>query len=665
MELLLLGFQVAATFTLLWGAVLAVGFGIPQARVALPAAPWIVLTVLFAVETMVGLGALRGVATLMMLLSTVLVWLSAQARWPAAPPVWLAAWRAEFHPRRLGAIALPFAVAFVYALAWRHRSPDLNDWIEKIPDLVQVAGHATGAGVPSADAWLAPYANNTYYSFQHYGAAVLGRMLNLSPGLATNLGFCVLVGCIGAGFASALAAMGATRRSGTILWLALLIGGSGTTLLAPWLIEGDRPWERIFLFGTVPMTVAPIGTALQAYAAAFPRLSLPYEPLAYSILLGDFHSPLASYALLGLTIAAGAAWRASGQRRYALLVGASLTWTALANVWALPLHGLAVCAWIEWDRAARRTLIWTVAVGAAVVWLLAWGFLAQFTREVARLSVRFAWVPSVEGTPPLFFVILLGPTLLLLLAGVLSGDAVARKVSVLGAVSLALVELVFVDDSYAGGDNRFNTVLKAWPWIASAALLLVSPRLISGPARRWPRIAALVACLLPCTYARDLWIHWQGSGSNSSGHLEGHAFLTARREYQIMLARLRVEPRGVVVLDPRPQGEPSLVSLPLHAGHRMWLGWDGYSSLWRGFPEDVPHRRRRLEAVFDGQDPTAGTWMAAEGIDYILFLRPQETMERWESLDRVLRGHYIWCEIFREGDRPVGFWRRDRRARAW
>lgn len=662
MELILLGFQVVAILTLLWGAVLLVGFGIRDPRVALPAAPWVLLTAVFAVETVVGLGSLRGVATLALGASLALVWLSAHPDWPASPPAWLAEWRAAFHPRRLGGVALPFVVAFAYALAWRHRSPDLTDWIEKIPDLALVAGHAAGAGVPGVDAWLAPYPNSTYYSFQHYGAAVMGRLLSLSPGLATNLGFCVMVGCIGAGFAGALRTLGATRRATVVIWLSLLIGGSGVTLLAPWLIEGERPWERIFLFGTVPMTVAPLGTALQAYAAAFPRLSLPYEPLAYSILLGDFHAPLASYALLGLAIASGAAWRASGQRRYAALVGASVTWTVLANAWALPLHALAIAAWIIGERESWRPLLGSVAAGAAAVWLLAWGFLSAFSLEAARQALGFAWVPAAEGTPPLFFLILLGPTLLLLTAGALSGDRTTRTVSVLGASALVLVELFFVDDSYGGSDNRFNTVLKAWPWIASATLLLAAPRLLAPTARRGPKIAALVACLLPCAYARDLWIHWRDARSPSSGRLEGHAFLTARRENQIMLDRLRVEPRGLVAQDPRADGQPSLVSLPLHAGHGMWLGWDGYSSLWRGFPEDVPHRRRRLEAVFDGQDAAAGRWMAAEGIDYVLFYRESETKERWDAMDRSLRPHYLWCEIYREGDRPVGFWRRHDRA---
>jgi hypothetical protein len=50
--------------------------------------------------------------------------------------------------------------------------------------------------------------------------------------------------------------------------------------------------------------------------------------------------------------------------------------------------------------------------------------------------------------------------------------------------------------------------------------------------------------------------------------------------------------------------------------------------------------------------------MAAEGIDYVLFFRPADSAERWSLLDRALRGHYTWYEVFQEGDRPVGFWRR-------
>lgn len=658
MLLLLLAFQVAAILTLLWGAVLACGFVLPRVGVATVAAPWCVVTVFFAVETVVGLGSLRGLTTLALVLAAALIWLSGRSHWPSSSPAWVSAWRAEFGPRQVVRVAWPFAVAFFYALAWRYRSPDLTDWIEKIPDLAQVVGHAAGEGVPGFDAWYGPFRNSNYYAFQHYGAALLGRMLVMSPGLASNLGFCVMVGCIGAAFAGALAASGATRRVRVVIWVALLIGGSGVTLLAPWLIEGQRPWERIFLFGSVPMTVAPLGTWLESYAASFPRLSLPFEPLAYSILLGDFHAPLGSYALLGLAITAGAAWRESGQVRYAGLVGASITWTVLANPWALPLHGLAVCAWIVWERGAWKSLLPAVAVGGAVVWLAAWGFLAEFTVDAARHSLRFAWVPSVERTPPLFLLILLGPTLLLLLSGAVSGDRTARWLAVLGAGALLLLEGVYVDDSYTGSDNRFNTVLKAWPWVASALLLLLAPRLLSGSMRRGPRILAIVACVLPCAYAKDLWISWRDAGSPSSGRLEGHAFLTSRRENRILLDRLRQEPCGVVVQDPRADGEPALISLPLHAGHRMWLGWDGYASLWRGFPEDVPHRRRRLEAAFDGRDPAAGAWMAAEGIDYVLFFRPPDSAERWSLLDRALRGHYTWYEVFQEGDRPVGFWRR-------
>jgi hypothetical protein len=60
---LLLAFQIAAILTLRWGAVPACGFVLPRVGVATVAAPWCGVTVLFAVETVVGLGSLRGLTT--------------------------------------------------------------------------------------------------------------------------------------------------------------------------------------------------------------------------------------------------------------------------------------------------------------------------------------------------------------------------------------------------------------------------------------------------------------------------------------------------------------------------------------------------------------------------------------------------------------------------
>ena len=44
----------------------------------------------------------------------------------------------------------------------------------------------TGATIPVPDAWFFPYLSTQYYSFQHYGAALMGRVLLLPPGRPTT-----------------------------------------------------------------------------------------------------------------------------------------------------------------------------------------------------------------------------------------------------------------------------------------------------------------------------------------------------------------------------------------------------------------------------------------------------------------------------------------------
>ena len=49
-----------------------------------------------------------------------------------------------------------------------------------------------GEKVPPIDSWMPPYDSGTYYSFQHYGASVLGRLFSVDIGTAYNLSFALL-----------------------------------------------------------------------------------------------------------------------------------------------------------------------------------------------------------------------------------------------------------------------------------------------------------------------------------------------------------------------------------------------------------------------------------------------------------------------------------------
>jgi hypothetical protein len=132
-----------------------------------------------------------------------------------------------------------------------------------------------------------------------------------------------------------------------------------------------------------------------------------------------------------------------------------------------------------------------------------------------------------------------------------------------------------------------------------------------------------------------------------------------------MLGRLRLERPGVVVERPEKEGGfTNSAVIPLFAGQSMWLGWYGHELLWREFREDVRRRHDRLMRLYGGEIPDAGTWLMAQGIDYVLWYRPGDTPELWEKVNRTMGPGYLWTDILTYPDdgRRVGFWRRIRAA---
>jgi hypothetical protein len=145
------------------------------------------------------------------------------------------------------------------------------------------------------------------------------------------------------------------------------------------------------------------------------------------------------------------------------------------------------------------------------------------------------------------------------------------------------------------------------------------------------------------------------------GRIEGHHFLTKEMFPKLLLGRLEVEPRGLVIERPQKDGFTNSACLPLFAGHRMWLGWLGHEQLWRGYREDLPQRQQRLFEFFDAQMQEPERWLAAQGIDYVLWYQPADTDELWKKINSAISGRYGWIELFRhewEGGPRVGFWRR-------
>jgi hypothetical protein len=666
----------------LWGLMLIAGLYWRNRWFAMAAGPILAVTAVYAIECQRGLGpSLAALGLFSTIFSAAMIAFSAVAWEPAflgaRGTALVRTWRAEFAPRRLVGCFGVGAAIFLYAMLWRFAAPDIDNSSEKIADLSYICSYYTGATIPVPDVWLYPYLSTQYYSFQYYGAALMGRVLLLPPGAAYNIGFCLLVALSGAAFSGAVFMVARKKWVRALVIAGFMIGGTGMALFVHLTDKDVLPWTSMRFIGSAPMDKPPVGPWLRHYQDDFfmrsmaglknpdRHLELPGEIFSYLVYLGDYHPPLSAYYLMGLCAMAMLLWTRRRERRYAVIAGCTLTWTLLANTWVLPLQGLGVLVWLAANWRDWRRLVPAVAAGAALVWLAAWVYLSAFTASATGYGVSLKVVPWEEHAPPLLFVLFMLPTIALIVLGFASGNAQGRRLALLWLLFLVFSEYFYVKDIYSGMYERFNTTLKWWPWVVAGTLMTLGPLVLEHARRRWVRIAGIVFCLYPCFFAYDLWRPfreiWSGPG-DSIGHLDGAHFLTKEEFPRLMLGRLKVEKPGIVI--ERPEKEGGFVNsavLPLFAEQRMWLGWFGHELLWHGYPEDIRRRHDRLMLLYSGGMPDAGKWLVAQGIDYVLWYRPEDTPQLWEKVNKSVAPEFIWCDILTyqdEDGRRVGLWKR-------
>ena len=659
-------FTLAVLAANLWGLMLIAGLYWRNRWFALSLGPILAVTVMYGIEchwglggSLVGLGLFSTAASAAMIAASAGAW---EPRWLGERgTALLREWRIEFAPGRVVICCAVLAAVFGYELLWRFTSPDIDGSSEKIADFSYICSYFTGATIPVPDAWLNPYLSTQYYSFQHYGAALMGRVLGLPTGTTYNLALCLVVALSGTAFAGAVFLVARKTWVRAVLLLGFVIGGTGMTLFVHLTDKDVQPWTSMRFIGSAPMDRVPVGPILKAYQDKFTHLELPGEIFSYVAYLGDYHAPLSGYYLMGLAAMGIILWSRTHQRRYAFIVGCTLTWTLLADTWVLPLAGIGVGAWLLASYRDWRQTVTGVAGGAAFVWLLAWVYLSAFTASAAGYNTAIRLVPSNEHTPPLLLLLFMLPTVALILLSMVSGGFRGLQLGVLWLGILLFTEYFFVDDIYTGMYDRFNTTLKWWPWVSAGALMTLGPVVLEHSRRRWVRIAGLLFCLYPCFYVLDLWRPFLGGPRESIGKIEGTEYLIKDEFARLMLGRLKVEPPGIVIERPEKEGGfTSSAVLPLFAGKRMWLGWFGHEQLWREFREDIRRRHDRLMLLYDGSMPDAGQWLLGQGIDYVLWYRPADTPELWEKVNKAIGPRYEWTDIltYTENGRRVGFWKR-------
>jgi hypothetical protein len=525
--------------------------------------------------------------------------------------------------------------------------------------------------LPPPDLWMAPFHANIYYSFQHYGAAFLGRLLGVGPGVSYHLAFCTLVG-----FLVLLMGSCFSRFCVRPIWqwigiLSLLVGGSGVALAGHVLVRRAYSIDLVrFLGGSIVHNdLTPLGHGLSARMTT-PGLEprdLPMEPLSYFLTKGDFHPPLAGFVLLALAAALIAAQEtgAAGSVRTVnhALLAATIPIALISNAWILPLQALLVAGWFVYRliRGERGCLLPGLA-GAAVAMGLEYPYLVEFTQQTIGSTVSFRLTRHEDHTPLLGWLLTFWPVLGIMILGPFNRERrpLALFLVAVWGVALFATEYVYIHDIYEGPEGRFNSALKWWPWVYAGIIMTLGASNL-GSRSKLCRFGTVLLLLPNLSFAYDLGVQFGAGSRDSFGKLSGSAWINRDPVVRDLIVELGSRPDGVTLESGLDMANSEAPAVSLFADKQSLLGWPWLEEALRGSYGEIPLRFDQIKKFYAGTAPDPLRWLLHNNVKYILWL-PKDNSDnnaRFRPLYAKISSRYYWHGTYgNDNDFAIGFWER-------
>lgn len=607
-----------------------------------------------------------------------------------------------------------FLLGFGYALAWRYAFPDIDASSEKLADLNFIAGYMAGAQLPPIDPWLSPYRLTQYYSFQHYCAALMGRILNIAPGTAYNIGYCVIVGLVMAPASEFIRKYTASRATQCLILCGLLFGGTGASLFTPFIVNEnfETQFSSMRFIGSADADdksangediLTPLGNYLREkmYGPGEMTdqrregiLEMPMEIFAYVVQLGDYHAPLGGYVLLATALASFAVLASQPGRKASLWAAgammATIPFLIATNTWNLPLHGILVAGCLVFLWRYRQLPPWPELIAVTFIgWVLMYPYLTYFLPRSIGGAIKFDLVTKEQHAPLISYLIQLWPLWSVTLLGFFAFPKKQREFlwfPILACFLLVMMELVNVDDLYSGRFERFNTTLKWWPWVAFFCMLaLTTLNLRSKESPYIVRIGTLAVIFgtlaFPIILVKTWWKDFDNRRKShilSFGQLDGAGWLR-KKDLEApaepaknggpgvtithgIMNYLQANPRGVVLECPNLENDAMAFmdtgALPLFTGNPTVYGWPGHQQLWRGYQPDVERRWIQGREFFQGKLENPLDYLERHNVQYILW--PGSLRVDAELFDQIkgqIESRYLFIPMD-GGDPRRGIWQR-------
>lgn len=632
--------------------------------------------VLFFFEHFCGLGRLQWLWPISASLALMILW----------------AWREEWQSSSWREAELAFALCFGWALLWKILMPALLPTGERVTDLYFMANYAAGDTLPPPDHWFAGYRFNFYYSFQHYGGALLARWFDWDLGFAYNIAFALVLG-LGLALAwhvvRSFLPSSEQALSRYLLIAALALGGTGVSPFAPLLVvpgpevrpgAAEEMWASARFIGNYDAQVnTELGRAWFSPPDPLPEPNfrpreLPLENFGYQFYVRDYHPPLGGFLLLFLMLALMQTMYLTarpnqvegqqtepdvGRERIAhALLALCGPLMLITNTWVLPMLAILLLAWLVWRYWQKQSLHWpALLIGGALGMVLIYPFLNNFIGQSLNTPIRL--VAEIDRTPLAGFLLVMWPLLILFILNIL--EAQRNQFALWAALTFLLMmlagEFLFVDDPSAAHFERTNTTMKWWGWMWSAALLTCGALALTSSNVWRIRVAQLVLLLL-CSYAvntaRVLWY----ADHTYAGRLSGKEWLTEDVAVKNTIDYLALAEKGIVLENWLGHSNTIQTLYALYSGQPSLLGWVHHVSLWRNSQPSVLQLNEEIRAFYLDRNTQALPWLLKNKVRYIVWGRPEEASSHWPQIDAAISSHYAWREFTAAGSGKVGVWER-------
>jgi len=547
--------------------------------------------------------------------------------------------------------AILFVSVFTFIFVLRCDGPVISNADEGVSNLTRILNYSLGGTLPQIDCFLPPYDYGMYYSFQHYGAAILKRLFSTDLGTSYNVayGFLLAWQClIGAGVAYSISGK---KWIAVASMLVLLSGWTGscpllilfsphgadyglsTNLNGNWDHPDINPFNWICVHDQYHPTLLLEAPMVNLYWSEF-----------HSTQGGNFVTIATMLAVSEVFKVERTNWSWIALMALPMVVIVTSTWFFFAVV--LFCAGSLIMALL----AGRRPENWRFVCMASALWMVClWPFVYSITG--VNSPVGFNWTEIKDHTPMWMFLVQWWPVFLpwLFLC------CVWTRLDLKARGTLVALPLLFLGAEYLTIGDRELTTEKFWASIYGPALVTLIPMILMRKGIPFRILGAIIVLLSPLCLAETVSAYYPNPLTTKDfAHLEGNSWILEDAQKKRILQVLR-RLHGATILPGRSywnfSQSPAVVDF---SENRCWVAYTHHEfHCGRGMEADF--RSQVNNSFYDGKMVDPIPFLDGNNIAAVM-IWPEDNIsdQLIQQFQNQLRSEFFYIDCKMDGPSNAG-----------